>query len=43
LSSAGVLSGTPTQSGTVAFTVMVKDSTIPSAQTVTDSFDLTVE
>jgi hypothetical protein len=40
LSSSGVLSGMPTQSGTVIFTVMVTDS---SAQTATGSFDLTVE
>jgi hypothetical protein len=42
--SAGVLSGTPTQSGgTVTFTVMVTDSTATGAQTATESFDLTVE
>jgi hypothetical protein len=41
--SAGVLSGTPTQSGTVTFTVMVTDSTNPGAQTATESFSLTVE
>jgi hypothetical protein len=41
--SAGVLSGTPTQSGTVTFTVMVTDSTTPGAQTATESFSLTVE
>ena len=40
--SAGVLSGTPTQSGTVTFTIMVTDSTA-TAQTATESFDLTVE
>jgi hypothetical protein len=43
LSSAGTLSGTPTQSGTVTFTVMVTDSTATGAQAATDSFDLTVE
>jgi hypothetical protein len=41
--SAGVLSGTPTQSGTATFTVMVTDSTTPGAQTATESFSLTVE
>jgi hypothetical protein len=41
--SAGVLSGTPTQSGTVTFTVMVTDSTATGAQTATERFDLTVE
>jgi lipocalin len=41
--SAGVLSGTPTQSGTVTFTVMVTDSTATGAQTATEGFDLTVE
>jgi hypothetical protein len=41
--SAGVLSGTPTQSGTVTFTVTVTDSTAPVAQTATERFDLTVE
>jgi putative Ig domain-containing protein len=43
LSSAGMLSGTPSQSGTVTFTVMATDSTVTGAQTVTGSFDLTVE
>jgi Putative Ig domain len=43
LSSAGTLSGTPTQSGTVTFTVMATDSTATGAQTATQSFDLTVE
>jgi hypothetical protein len=41
--SAGVLSGTPTQSGTVTFTVMVTDSTTAGAQTAAERFNLTVE
>ena len=42
LSSAGVLSGTPTQSGTVIFTVMATNSTTTGAQTATGSFELAV-
>jgi hypothetical protein len=38
-----LLSGTPTQSGTITFTVMVTDSTATGAQTATERFDLTVE
>jgi putative Ig domain-containing protein/FG-GAP repeat protein len=43
LSSAGLLSGTPTQSGTAIFTVTATDSTATGAQTATGTFGLTVE
>ena len=41
--SAGVLSGTPTQSGSVTFTVMVTNSTTGGPRTTTGSFKLTVD
>jgi Putative Ig domain len=38
----GVISGTPTATGTSSFTVKVTDSTTPTAQTATANFSLTV-
>ncbi|MFH1378242.1 MAG: Calx-beta domain-containing protein [Planctomycetota bacterium] len=42
LSTAGVLSGTPTASGTFGFTVQATDSTTPTAQTATKVFSLEI-
>jgi hypothetical protein len=42
LSSAGVISGTPTAPVTSTFTVRVTDSTTPTAQTATGAFAITV-
>ncbi|MEP7365156.1 MAG: putative Ig domain-containing protein, partial [Acidobacteriota bacterium] len=42
LSSAGSLSGTATASGTVNFTVTATDSTVPTAQTGSQAFSLTI-
>lgn len=42
LSSAGVLSGTPTGSGTSTFNITVTDSATPTPTSVTKSFQLTV-
>jgi hypothetical protein len=42
LSGAGLLSGTPTESGTFGITVRVTDSSIPTAQTDAQDFSLTV-
>jgi Putative Ig domain len=42
LSSAGQITGTPTQNGSFTFTVEVTDSTTPTAQTTTKSFTLIV-
>ncbi len=38
----GTISGTPTAAGTFTFTAKVTDSTVPTAQTATKSFSLTV-
>jgi len=43
LSSAGVISGTPTSSGSFSFTVKVSDSTPGTPQTATQTFNLTVK
>jgi hypothetical protein len=42
LSSSGVVSGTPTASGTSTFTAKVTDSTTPTAQTATRTYTITV-
>jgi hypothetical protein len=42
LSTAGVISGTPTTAGTSTFTVTVSDSTIPTAKTASKAFSVTV-
>jgi hypothetical protein len=42
LSSGGVISGTPTTSGTPSFTVQVVDSTAGTPQTATQTFSLTI-
>ena len=42
LSTAGVISGTPTAAGTSNFTVQVTDSTPPTPQTTTKSFQLII-
>jgi hypothetical protein len=42
LSSAGVLSGTPTAAGTTTFSVTVTDSTTPTALTATSSLSITI-
>ena len=41
-SSTGVISGTPTATGTSDFTVMVTDSTTPTPQTATQSLSITI-
>lgn len=43
LSSAGVLSGTPTAAGTTTFTVQISDSSTIASQTVNGTFSITVE
>jgi hypothetical protein len=43
MSSAGVLSGTPTTAGTFPFTVQVNDSTTPTPQVATRAYSLTVD
>ena len=42
LSTAGVLSGTPTAAGTASIVVTATDSTTPTAQTTTKTFSLTI-
>jgi hypothetical protein len=42
LSSAGIVAGTPTRSGTFVFTTSVKDSALPRAHATTQSLALTV-
>jgi hypothetical protein len=42
LSTGGVISGTPTATGTSTFTVTVTDSTVPAGQTTSASFTITV-
>ena len=42
LSAAGIISGTPSTSGTAAFTVKVTDSTAPTPQTATQALSITI-
>jgi hypothetical protein len=43
LSASGTISGTPTASGSFAFSAKVTDSTTPTAQTATQSLTITIE
>jgi hypothetical protein len=42
LSSTGIISGTPTASGTTSFTITATDTTLPNAQTTSHTYSITV-